>query len=206
MTVKPHLKEGEKPKAKISDWVITGKAGAEEQLFRVDVEAGSVKGYERTDEVEVPNTNSAVVWHYSEVDTNGNGKFEFEESMHRTIGTAAIKDDLVFIADFSGLVHCLDARTGKPHWTHDMFAASWGSPLIADGKVYIGDEDGDVTIFELSKELNIIAEVPMGNSVYSTPITANGVLYIANKSALFAIVEGAKGKPYVATSSGKDED
>ena len=47
--------------------------------------------------------------------------------MHRTCGTAAIKDDLLFIADFSGLFHCLDAKTGKPYWTHDMFAATWGS-------------------------------------------------------------------------------
>ena len=36
------------------------------------------------------------------------------------------------VADFSGLVHCLDAKTGKPHWTHDMLAASWGSPLIVE--------------------------------------------------------------------------
>ena len=78
-------------------------------------------------------------------DQNGNGKIDFEETMHRTCGTVAIKDGLLFVADFSGLFHCLDAKTGKPHWTHDMLAAAWGSPLIVDGKVYIGDEDGDVT-------------------------------------------------------------
>lgn len=138
-------------------------------------------------EVARPNPNSGAVWHYSEYDLNGNGKVEFEETMHRTIGTAAIKDGLLFIADFSGLVHCLDVETGKPHWTHDMLAASWGSPLIADGKVYIGDEDGDITIFKLSPELEIIAEINMGNAVYSTPVVANGVLYIANKDNLFAI-------------------
>ena len=56
-----------------------------------------------------------------------------------------------------------------------------------DGKVYIGDEDGDVSVFEHSKEKNLLAEVSMTNSVYSTPIVANGVLYISNKSYLFAI-------------------
>lgn len=144
-----------------------------------------------------PNPNSAVVWHYSQVDVNGNGKFDFEETMHRTIGSVAIKDDLVFIADFSGLVHCVDAKKiedGHPvvYWTHDMFAASWGSPLIVDGKVYIGDEDGDITVFELSKELNIIAEPNMVNSIYSTPVCANDTLYISNKSTLFAIKAGAQ--------------
>jgi outer membrane protein assembly factor BamB len=111
--------------------------------------------------------------------------------MHRTCGTVAIKDGLLFVADFSGLFHCLDVKTGKPHWTHDMLAASWGSPLIADGKVYIGDEDGDICIFTLGKEMELIGEINMGNSVYSTPIAVGDTLYIANKSHLFAIRAGA---------------
>ncbi len=143
-------------------------------------------------EVARPNPASAAVWHYPGFDTDGNGKLDFEETMHRTCGTVAIADGLLFVADFSGLFHCLDVTTGKPLWTHDMLAASWGSPLIADGKVFIGDEDGDITVFALAKEKEILAEINMGNSVYSTPIVAGDTLYIANKSHLFAIREGAK--------------
>ena len=142
-------------------------------------------------EVARPNPNSAAVWHYPGFDANGNGKLDFDETMHRTCGTVAIKDGLLVIPDFSGLVHCVDVKTGKPQWTHDMLAASWGSPMMGDGKIYVGDEDGDISIFELSPEKNLIAEVNMGNSVYSTPIVAGGTLYIANKSHLFAIREGA---------------
>ncbi len=142
-------------------------------------------------EVVRPNPNSAAVWHYPGFDADKNGKLDFEETMHRTCGTVAIHDGLLFVADFSGLFHCLDLKTGKPHWTHDMLAASWGSPLIVDGKVYIGDEDGDITVFKLAKEQEILAEINMGNSVYSTPIVAGDTLYIANKSHLFAIREAA---------------
>jgi len=142
-------------------------------------------------EVARPNPNSAAVWHYPGFDTDGNGKLAFEETMHRTCGTVAIKDGLLFVADFSGLFHCLDVKTGKPLWTHDMLAASWGSPLIADGKVYIGDEDGDICIFKLGREMDLLGEVNMGNSVYSTPIAVGDTLYIANKSHLFAIRAGA---------------
>lgn len=143
-------------------------------------------------EKAVPNPNSAAVWHYAEFDANGDGSTEdFEEKMHRSCGTVAIKNGILFIADFSGLVHCLDAKTGKRHWVHDMLAASWGSPLIVDNKVFIGDEDGDVTVAALSAEKNILKEINMGNSVYSTPICANDILYIANKSILYAITPGA---------------
>jgi outer membrane protein assembly factor BamB len=142
-------------------------------------------------EVTRPNPNSAAVWHYPGFDADGNGKLSFEETMHRTCGTVAIKDGLLFVADFSGLFHCLDVKTGKPLWTYDMLAAAWGSPLITDGKVYIGDEDGDISIFRLTPEQEILAEINMGTSVYSTPIAVGDTLYIANKSHLFAIREGA---------------
>jgi outer membrane protein assembly factor BamB len=138
-------------------------------------------------DVARPNPNSAQIWHYANYDANKNGKIEFEETMHRTCGTVVIKDGLLFVADFSGLFHCLDAKTGVPYWTHDMLAAAWGSPLIVEDKVYIGDEDGDITVVKLDKELEILAENSMENSVYSTPVVANNTLFIANKDHVFAI-------------------
>src|SRR5690606_3221166 len=111
------------------------------------------------------NPNSAVVWHYTGDDTNGDGEVEFEEEMHRTCGTVVIKDDILYIADFSGIFHCLDAKTGKSHWNYDMFSAAWGSPLLVDDKVYIGDEDGDVAVFKHGTEMELIAENMMDSSV-----------------------------------------
>jgi outer membrane protein assembly factor BamB len=146
-------------------------------------------------EIAIDNPKSAVIWHFSKFDLNGNGELEFEEEMHRSCGTVAIKDDLLFIADFSGLFHCLDAKTGKPYWTYDMLAAAWGSPLIVNGHVYIGDEDGDVCVFRLTKEGHEpIHEINMGNSIYSTPIIANGVLLLSNRTHLFAIEDGLENK------------
>jgi len=143
-------------------------------------------------EIAVPNPNSAAIWHYVGKDFNGDGELkEFEEQMHRTCGTAAIKNGLLFLPDFSGLMHCIDAKTGEAHWTHDLFAATWGSAMIVEDRVYVGDEEGKVTIFKLSPEKEIIAEVEMGNSVYSTPIVAHNILYIANKTHLFAITPEA---------------
>ena len=151
-------------------------------------------------EVARPNPNSAVVWHYDRADTDlsGDGQIDFEETMHRSCGTVAIKNGLLFIADFAGLFHCLDAKTGKAHWTYDMFAAAWGSPLIVEDNVYIGDEDGEISVFRLSADPEVamkivdgerqpINTISMGNAVYSTPIVAGNVLYISNKRHLFAI-------------------
>jgi outer membrane protein assembly factor BamB len=88
------------------------------------------------------------------------------------------------------LVHCLDAKTGKLHWTEDMLAAVWGSPMVADGKVYIGDEDGDVPVFKLSSTKTLLAENSLGESIYSTPVAVGDTIYIATRSRLFAIKKG----------------
>ena len=177
-----------------------GKEIPHKRLKAVD----SAKG-----ENAIPNPNSAAIWHYDAVDRNKNGKKEFEESMHRTMGSVAIKDDLLFVTDIGGLVHCVDAKKvvdGKPvvYWTHDMFSAAWGSVLIVDGKVYVGDEDGDITVFELSKELNVLAENNMINSLYTTPVVASDTLFIANKSTLIALKNGAKLKGGVKQGSTED--
>src|SRR5678809_1168805 len=118
-------------------------------------------------------TDSGRIWHYDKI--------------RRSISTGAIYNGLLFYADFSGFLHCLDVATGKPYWTHDLLAAIWGSPMVIDGKVYLGDEDGDVVVLEASKEKKLIAEMNMGSSVYSTPVPANGALFIVNRNQLFAL-------------------
>ena len=115
------------------------------------------------------------------------------DQIRRSISTAAVADGFVYVPDFKGILHCLDAGTGKPHWTYDMLTAVWGSPLVADGKVYLGDQDGDVAVLKAGAEMKKIAEVDMGNSVDSTPVPANGVLYIMTASELYAIAAGAEG-------------
>ncbi|HLL77226.1 MAG TPA: PQQ-binding-like beta-propeller repeat protein [Pyrinomonadaceae bacterium] len=124
-------------------------------------------------------TKTGMVWHYDKI--------------RRSISTPAIKDGILYQADFSGFIHALDAKTGTPFWTHDVFAAVWGSPMIIDDRLYLGDEDGDVVILQAGKVKKVIAEINMGSSVYSTPVPANGALYIANRNQLFAIKEGAGG-------------
>src|SRR5262249_13347475 len=141
------------------------------------------------------NENSAMVWHYE-----GNDKKKFEETMHRTISSATIKNGLLFISDESGLFHCVDAKTGKAYWTHDMLSASWSTPLVVGDYVYIGDQDGDITVFKVSKEKEQISEQNMGTPVYNTRVVATGVLYTATFNTLFALEQGANANPAAAAA------
>jgi outer membrane protein assembly factor BamB len=118
-------------------------------------------------------TKSGQIWHFDKI--------------RRSISTAAIADGLLYVSDFSGYLHCLDVKTGQEYWNHDLLAAVWASPFLIDGKVYLGDEDGDMVVLAHSKEKKVLAEMNMGSAVYGTIVPANGVLFINNRSQLFAI-------------------
>ena len=64
--------------------------------------------------------------------------------------------------------------------------------MVADGKVYLGDEDGDVVVMQHGREKKILAETNMDSSVYSTVITANGVMFVMTRNNLYAIQQGAQ--------------
>lgn len=128
-------------------------------------------------------TDSGKVWHV------GFDKF------NRSLSTCAIRDGLVYTADLSGFVYCFDAKTGAQQWRHDSMAAIWGSPLAVDGKVMIGTEEGELLVFQQGREEKLLAKHDMGSSVYTTPVVANGVLYITSKNTLFAIATGATSAP-----------
>ena len=120
------------------------------------------------------------------------GRLWHFDKIRRSISTAAIKDGLIYLADFSGFLHCLDVKTGKLYWTHDMFAAIWGSPMLIGDKIYLGDEDGDVAVVEHGKTFKLVSEQNMGSSVYATAVPANGALFIMNRNQLYSLAEGAQ--------------
>ena len=125
-------------------------------------------------------TATAKVWEY--------------RGIHRSISTVSLDPEtgLLFVGDFSGFVHCLDAETGKVNWMHDMKAHMWGSTFVADGKIYVGDEDGDFVVLAATKEKKIISETNVGAALYGTPIVANGAIYIQSNTHLFAFHDPTK--------------
>jgi len=138
-----------------------------------------------------PNPNSGVVWHTARqpYPKEQAEKEKREYAFGRTMSTCAVQDGLVYAPEIDGYMNCFDARTGKAYWIHDLKAAVWGSPLWVDGKIYLPTEDGDVWIFTHGKEKKAPKKIEMEISIHSSPIFANGVLYLASDSRLYAIQE-----------------
>lgn len=116
-------------------------------------------------------TKSGAIWTYDGLD--------------RSISTVSIKDGLVYTGDIAGRVHCLDAETGELKWVYNTDKEMWSGPLIADGKIYITNK-GMLYIFKEGAKAELLSKIKLGNMICSTPIAANGVVYVASGKYLWA--------------------
>lgn len=149
-------------------------------------------------EKAVPNPNSGLIWEFEQTPEPLN---PFEDRMHRMHANVAVHKGLAIACDWSGLVHCFDAKTGKRYWACDVMDAIFGSPLIVDDMVYVIGEGGGVSIFALSSDpnramrrlngiLDPLHRIETDTYIYCSPILANGILYLATRAGLFAIAAG----------------
>ena len=125
-------------------------------------------------------------------DISGAGKVWVSGKTGRSVSTASISNGLAYIADFTGIVHCLDAGSGKEYWQHDTEGHIWGSTLVADGKVYIGNENGTLLVFAAGREKKLLSKIELKDPIYSSPIAGNGVLYISTAMNLYAVENRSK--------------
>ena len=103
------------------------------------------------------------------------------------MSTPAVHEGLVFIADCGRKFHWLEAKSGKALWTHEIKGEAWASPLVADGKVYLGTRGRMFYVFTASREKKLISEIELPAPISATTTAANGVLYVATMTHLYAV-------------------
>ncbi|MBM3881481.1 MAG: pyrrolo-quinoline quinone [Verrucomicrobia bacterium] len=106
-----------------------------------------------------------------------------------TFSSVAVAQGLAYVSDCSQTLHCVDADTGTPVWTHDLQGEVWASPFVADGKVYLGTRRGFFYVFAAGRDKQLLAELALGQPLSSTVTAANGVLYVATMSHLYAVAQ-----------------
>ncbi len=114
-----------------------------------------------------------------EGDISRSGRVWMSTDVGRSANTVAVTpDDLLFIADNSKGVHCFDAATGERYWRHELDShAFYCSPLVADGKVYVGSYGRDFHILRAARELEVLSQTKLDAAVL-TPTAVDGLLVV----------------------------
>lgn len=127
-------------------------------------------------------------------DLTPKGAVWINTAIDRSLTTVTIKDGILYTADFSGRVFALDADTGRELWRQETNGPIWSTPLVADGKVYVGTDTGDLWTFAASRELKVLATTKLDSPISASPVAANGVLYVMTQRWLYAAASGADGR------------
>ena len=122
-------------------------------------------------------TKSACIWSY--------------RLKNHCCATPSVHDGLAYVADYGRNLHCVDVSTGEACWTHGIQGNVYGSTLVADGKVYAGTLSSKFWVLAAGREKRVLAQVDLDSPMSSTPVAANGVLYVATFKQLYALKKDA---------------
>ena len=94
-----------------------------------------------------------------------------------------------YVVNDRGIMWCLDAKTGAELYSQQRIKPGTysGSPVLADGKIYITNEDGLTTVVAAGPKFEVLAENPLNDYVLSSPAISEGRIYIRTGQHLYAI-------------------
>jgi outer membrane protein assembly factor BamB len=123
----------------------------------------------------------------------GNGLLEDQSVAWRMTKTfpnkpsATLVNDLLFVINDLGIASCLDAKTGTVHWTQRLGGNFSASPIYAQGRLYVGNEEGKVFVFEASPKYNLLAENEFTDGFMASPAVSDNALYLRSRTHLYRI-------------------
>ncbi len=121
-------------------------------------------------------SSEAVVW-----SKTGRGSY---------MPTPLVYNGILYVLANNGLFDAYDLRTGEEVYRQRLPLVGSGfsaSPVAADGKIYLSNEDGDMLVIAAGQKFAHIATNSMGELLMATPALSDGVMYVRSSASLFAI-------------------
>ncbi len=118
-------------------------------------------------------TDSHVVWRHGKGAPN-------------TPSPIVVGNELYIVSD-SGIASCLDARSGKVHWTERLGGAFSASLVAAEGRLYFLSEEGVCHVVAADTEFKRLATNELGEKTFASPAVVDGAMFIRSESHLWRI-------------------
>jgi outer membrane protein assembly factor BamB len=122
-------------------------------------------------------TNSeAIVW-----SRTGRGSY---------MPTPLVYNGILYVLANNGLLDAYNLRTGDEIYRQRLPSVGSGfsaSPVAADGKIYLANEDGEMLVIAAGQKFSHLATNTMGELLMATPALSDGVMYVRSSASLFAI-------------------
>ena len=97
-----------------------------------------------------------------------------------------VGDELYLISD-GGIATCVDAKTGEEHWQQRIGANFSASPIYADGKIYLQDEEGKGTVLKAGKKFQKLGENGFKEASLASYSVGDGAIFVRTEKRLYKV-------------------
>ncbi len=122
--------------------------------------------------------------------TSGGGLVWSRTGRGSYMPTPLVYNGIVYVLANNGVFDAYDLATGAEIYRQRLEKVGDGfsaSPVAADGRIYLTNEDGDILVVEAGKTFRQVAMNEMGELVMATPALSDGVMYVRTAKSLVAI-------------------
>ncbi|MFN9915208.1 MAG: PQQ-binding-like beta-propeller repeat protein, partial [Pirellulaceae bacterium] len=77
--------------------------------------------------------------------------------------------NLLFVINDAGIASCLDAKSGENLWSERLGGNFSSSPIYADGKLYVGNEEGKFFVLAADRKFALLAENEFDDGFMASP-------------------------------------
>jgi|TARA_Y100000991_G_C21916448_1_gene324589 outer membrane protein assembly factor BamB len=95
--------------------------------------------------------------------------------------------DAVYLFSDKGIATCLDKVTGEARWTGRLGGSFSSSPILADGKIYVGNREGEMFVIKPGNELDILTKNDFDEAIMASPAAIDNSLYVRTDKAMYRI-------------------
>ena len=104
--------------------------------------------------------------------------------------TPLIYNGILYVLANNGAFDAYNLKTGEELYRQRLPVIGSGfsaSPVAADGKIYVSNEDGEMIVVGAGQKFSHIATNTMGELLMATPALSDGVMYVRSAESLFAV-------------------
>lgn len=123
--------------------------------------------------------------HTMAVEADGSGKIAWENTTKTYVPSMIVKNGHVFSVGDSGRAVCWKAATGEELWSEKVDREFFGSPVMADSRIYVTSKGGVTSVFEATPEkFTFLAQNQLGDESYSTPAICGDRIYLRSAKTI----------------------
>jgi len=105
------------------------------------------------------------------------------------VPTPVTDGNYLYMVNDRGVVWCVDVKTGKEAYARTRIKSGSysGSPVLADGRIYVTNEDGLTVVFRSGPKFEVLAENDLDDYTLSSPAISDGQIFLRTTKFLYAI-------------------